>query len=161
MSLSPGPKAHPEHLPGDQPVAPKEQDRGDGDGEGRGDGGQQRDGVDHACKGHAAAHQRIGKDKAQDRAAGGCAQPHHHRVEDGAPQVRGVVGIGQLGEILQAQFARDRVEEALPDDAQQRQRHEQEDEDGDADQTHRQHRVLADQPELLPAAPQTGARGAC
>ena len=54
--------------------------------------------------------------------------------------------------------AGDRVEEALPDDAQQRQRNKEQDKGADGDQSDGQDRVLPDQAELLPAAPEAPGR---
>ena len=123
--------ANAENLPGDQAVAPKEQDGGDGDGKGRRDGRQQGDDVDAAREGHGAAHQGIGEDEAQNRAAGGRAQPHDHGVAQDLQVVVAVVGVDILLEILEAESPGFQVEEALPHDAQDGKGHKDEDKDTD------------------------------
>ena len=65
-----------------------------------------------------------------------------------------VVGIDELGEILEADRAGNGVEEPLPDHEHQRQRDKEQDKGADRDQSERQDRVLPDEPELLPAAPE-------
>ncbi|MBK8049762.1 MAG: hypothetical protein IPK16_23240 [Anaerolineales bacterium] len=61
--------SNPEQLPGDEAIASEEQDGCNGNGKGRRDGRQQGDHMYTSAEGHAAPHQRIGEDEAQNSSA--------------------------------------------------------------------------------------------
>ncbi len=153
------PRAWPnaQNLARDEAIATEEQDRGDGNGKGRGNGRQQRDDVKEAGIGNRAAHQRIGENEAQNRAARGRTDAHDHGVEHNLPGMGPIDGIDVLPEIFQTEFTGLGIEETLPDDAHQRQSHKQKDEGADQNKPRAEDGILADQTEFLPALPKRRA----
>ena len=86
-------------------------------------------------KWHAAADQGVRKNETNDGAAGGGADAHHQCVPQDAPQVRHVIGIDKLREVLKAYCSGGWVEKPLPDHEHKRQRNKEQDKGANCNQT--------------------------
>jgi len=148
---------HSEQFRGDQSVASEEQNCAQGQRKWRRNRGDKRQQVNDPAARRVAPDHGVGKDEAQNSAAGRGQEAHDQGVGKDLPRVRPVIRIKVAGDVFEAQACEPgprlgRVQKTVGSTAKERKDNEDEQEERTVEQADEKHRVTCDQCEF-PVAP--------